>query len=67
MEFPGYRFGWNYRPGRGRAYIGNRPSKASVQSSGVRKDSQAAAPAQRLDQAGAVLAAAIHDDKFVAR
>ena len=32
MEFLGYRFGWNYRPRRGQAYIGNRPSKASVQS-----------------------------------
>ena len=32
MEFLGYRFGWNYRPSRGQAYIGNRPSKASVQS-----------------------------------
>ena len=32
MEFLGYRFGWNYRPSRGWAYIGNRPSKASVQS-----------------------------------
>ena len=32
MEFLGYRFGWNYRPIRGQAYIGNRPSKASVQS-----------------------------------
>ena len=32
MEFLGYRFGWNYRPSLGQAYIGNRPSKASVQS-----------------------------------
>ncbi len=32
MEFLGYRFGWNYRPHGGHAYIGNRPSKASVQS-----------------------------------
>ena len=32
FEFLGYRFGWNYRPGNGDAYIGNRPSKASVQS-----------------------------------
>ena len=31
MEFLGYRFGWNYRPHGGQAYIGNRPSKASVQ------------------------------------
>ena len=32
MEFLGYQFGWNYRPHGGHAYIGNRPSKASVQS-----------------------------------
>ncbi len=32
MEFLGYRFGWNYRPHGGQAYIGSRPSKASVQS-----------------------------------
>ena len=32
FEFLGYRFGWNYRPGSGVAYIGNRPSKASIQS-----------------------------------
>lgn len=32
MEFLGYQFGWNYRPNGGGAYIGNRPSKASVQS-----------------------------------
>ena len=32
MEFLGYRFGWNYRRTGGRAYIGNRPSRASVQS-----------------------------------
>ena len=30
--FLGYRFGRNYRPKTGRAYIGTRPSKASVQS-----------------------------------
>ena len=32
MEFLGYQFGWNYRPNGGGAYIGNQPSKASVQS-----------------------------------
>ena len=32
MVFLGYRFGWNYRPNGGDAYIGNRPSKASIQS-----------------------------------
>ena len=32
FEFLGYRFGWNYRPGIGDAYIGTRPSKASIQS-----------------------------------
>ena len=31
MEFLGYRIGWNYRD-NGSAYIGTRPSKASVQS-----------------------------------
>ena len=31
MAFLGYRFGWNYRRNGGDAYIGNRPSKASVQ------------------------------------
>ena len=31
MEFLGYRFGWNYRPNGGQAYIGTRPGKASVQ------------------------------------
>ena len=31
MEFLGYRFGWNYRPNGGAAYVGNRPSKASIQ------------------------------------
>jgi RNA-directed DNA polymerase len=32
IEFLGYRIGRNYRPYRGGAYIGTRPSKASVQS-----------------------------------
>ncbi len=32
IEFLGYRIGRNYRPKTGRAYIGTRPSKASVQS-----------------------------------
>ena len=32
IEFLGYRIGHNYRPKTGRAYIGTRPSKASVQS-----------------------------------
>ena len=32
MEFLGYRFGWNYRRTGDSAYIGNRPSQASVQS-----------------------------------
>ena len=32
MEFLGYRFGWNYRPDGGGAYIGTRPSKASIRS-----------------------------------
>ena len=32
MEFPGYRLGRNYRPTGQGAYIGSRPSKASVQS-----------------------------------
>ena len=32
FEFLGYRFGRNYRRDTGRAYIGNRPSQASVQS-----------------------------------
>ena len=31
MAFLGYRFGWNYRRNGGSAYIGNRPSRASVQ------------------------------------
>ena len=31
MAFLGYRFGWNYRRNGGDAYIGNRPSKVSVQ------------------------------------
>ena len=32
IEFLGYRIGRNYRPQTGRAYIGTRPSAASVQS-----------------------------------
>ena len=32
IEFLGYRIGRNYRPNTGRAYIGTRPSAASVQS-----------------------------------
>ena len=32
MEFPGYRLGRNYRPTGQGAYIGSRPSKASVRS-----------------------------------
>ena len=32
IEFLGYRIGRNYRPDTGRAYIGTRPSKASVRS-----------------------------------
>ena len=32
IEFLGYRIGQNFRPKTGRAYIGTRPSKASVQS-----------------------------------
>ena len=32
VEFLSYRFGRNYRRDTGRAYIGNRPSQASVQS-----------------------------------
>ena len=32
LEFLGYRIGRNYRPNRGEAYIGTRPSKASVHS-----------------------------------
>ena len=32
MTFLGYRIGRNYRPGTGAAYIGTRPSPASVQS-----------------------------------
>ena len=35
MAFLGYRFGWNYRRNGGSAYIGNRPSRASVQ--GIRR------------------------------
>ena len=31
MAFLGYRIGWNYRRNGGSAYIGNRPSRASVQ------------------------------------
>ena len=32
MTFLGYRIGRNYRPGTGAAYIGTRPSRASVRS-----------------------------------
>ena len=47
IEFLGYRIGRNYRPHTGRAYIGTRPSAASVQ--GIcRRISELTAPRNEL-------------------
>ena len=49
MEFLGYRIGRNYRRDTGRAYIGTRPSAASVQSICRRLSTLTAARYGRLD------------------
>ena len=59
MTFLGYRIGRNYRPVTGAAYIGTRPSRASVQSI-CRRMSELTTPRDVLLPAGGVMVARLN-------